>query len=494
MSNKKKYILALDQGTTSSRAIVFNSNSEVVAMSQKEFPQLFPKSGWVEHDPEVIWKSQIYTAKQAIRKAKLSSKEISGIGITNQRETTVIWDRTTGKPISNAIVWQDRRTSDYCESIKKDNSHRLIRRLTGLELDAYFSATKIRWLLKNIKGATAKAKAGHLAFGTIDTWLIWKLTGGQSHITDVSNASRTMLFNIKTGDWDDRLLELFQIPRSMMPAIVSSSEIYDETSALGDSIPIAGIAGDQQAALFGQGCHRKGMVKCTYGTGCFLLMHTGNKPMPSKNRLLTTVAWKIGGKMEYAIEGSVFTAGAAVQWLRDQLGIIKSAAEIESLANQVKDNGGVHFVPAFTGLGAPYWNPYARGMISGLSRGTRNGHIARAALEGIAFQVNDVIRCMSSDAKTPLHELRVDGGASQNNLLMQMQSNLLQAQVIRPTVTETTALGAAYLAGLAVNVWKDKSTIKKNWKAAKVFKPKINKPTRTALLNEWKKTIQNLKY
>tara|TARA_B100001741_G_scaffold91528_2_gene75037 strand:+ start:2181 stop:3662 length:1482 start_codon:yes stop_codon:yes gene_type:complete len=493
MSNKKKYILALDQGTTSSRAIVFNSNSEVVAMSQKEFPQLFPKSGWVEHDPEVIWKSQIYTAKQAIRKAKLSSKEISGIGITNQRETTVIWDRTTGKPISNAIVWQDRRTSDYCESIKKDNSHRLIRRLTGLELDAYFSATKIRWLLKNIKGATAKAKAGHLAFGTIDTWLIWKLTGGQSHITDVSNASRTMLFNIKTGDWDDRLLELFQIPRSMMPSVVSSSEIYDETSALGDSIPIAGIAGDQQAALFGQGCHRKGMVKCTYGTGCFLLMHTGNKPMPSKNRLLTTVAWKIGGKMEYAIEGSVFTAGAAVQWLRDQLGIIKSAAEIESLANQVKDNGGVHFVPAFTGLGAPYWNPYARGMISGLSRGTRNGHIARAALEGIAFQVNDVIRCMSSDAKIPLHELRVDGGASQNNLLMQMQSNLLQAQVIRPTITETTALGAAYLAGLAVNVWKGKSSIKQNWKASKKFKPKMNESTRTALLNEWKQSVKNLK-
>ncbi len=493
MPHKKKYILALDQGTTSSRAIVFNSNSQAVAISQKEFPQLFPKSGWVEHDPEVIWKTQLSTAKQAIRKAKLSSKEISGIGITNQRETTVIWDRTTGKPIANAIVWQDRRTSDYCESLRKDKAHRLIRRLTGLELDAYFSATKIRWLLKNIKGAKAKAQAGHLAFGTIDTWLIWKLTGGQTHITDVSNASRTMLFNIETGDWDDRLLELFQIPRSMMPAIVSSSDIYDETSTLGNSIPIAGIAGDQQAALFGQGCHRKGMVKCTYGTGCFLLMHTGNKPMPSKNRLLTTVAWKIGGKMEYALEGSVFTAGAAVQWLRDQLGIIKSAAEIESLANQVKDNGGVHFVPAFTGLGAPYWNPYARGIISGLSRGTSNSHIARAALEGIAFQVHDVIHSMSSDANTPLRELRVDGGASQNNLLMQMQSNLLQAQVIRPTITETTALGAAYLAGLAVNVWEDKSNIKKNWKASKVFKPKMNKQSRIALLDGWKKSLQNLK-
>ncbi|MEE2615736.1 MAG: glycerol kinase GlpK [Verrucomicrobiota bacterium] len=493
MPHKKKYILALDQGTTSSRAIVFNSNSQAVAISQKEFPQLFPKSGWVEHDPEVIWKTQLSTAKQAIRKAKLSSKEISGIGITNQRETTVIWDRTTGKPIANAIVWQDRRTSDYCESLRKDKAHRLIRRLTGLELDAYFSATKIRWLLKNIKGAKAKAQAGHLAFGTIDTWLIWKLTGGQTHITDVSNASRTMLFNIETGDWDDRLLELFQIPRSMMPAIVSSSDIYDETSALGNSIPIAGIAGDQQAALFGQGCHRKGMVKCTYGTGCFLLMHTGNKPMASKNRLLTTVAWKIGSKMEYALEGSVFTAGAAVQWLRDQLGIIKSASDIESLANQVTDNGGVHFVPAFTGLGAPYWNPYARGIISGLSRGASNGHIARAALEGIAFQVYDVIHAMSSDANTPLRELRVDGGASQNDLLMQIQSNLLQAQVIRPTITETTALGAAYLAGLAVNVWKDKSSIKKNWKASKVFKPKMNKQSRTELLNGWKESVKNLK-
>ena len=493
MPHKKKYILALDQGTTSSRAIVFNSNSQTVAISQKEFPQLFPKSGWVEHDPEVIWKTQLSTARQAIRKAKLTSKEISGIGITNQRETTVIWDRTTGKPIANAIVWQDRRTSDYCESLKKDKAHRLIRRLTGLELDAYFSATKIRWLLKNIKGATAKAKAGHLAFGTIDTWLLWKLTQGRMHITDVSNASRTMLFNIKKGDWDKRLLELFQIPRSMMPTVVSSSEIYGHTSTLGGSIPIAGIAGDQQSALFGQCCHQSGMVKCTYGTGCFLLMHTGNKPMPSKNRLLTTVAWKINGEMEYALEGSVFTAGAVVQWLRDQLGIIKSASDIESLANQVKDNGGVHFVPAFTGLGAPYWNPYARATISGLSRGTSTGHIARAALEGIAFQVNDVIRCMSSDANMPLRELRVDGGASQNNLLMQMQSNLLQAQVIRPTITETTALGAAYLAGLAVNVWKDKTSIKKHWKAARSFSPNMNKSTRMNLLNEWKESVENLK-
>ena len=492
MCHKKKYILALDQGTTSSRAIVFNSNSQVVAISQKEFPQLFPKSGWVEHDPEAIWKTQLQTAKQAIRKAKLTSNEISGIGITNQRETTVVWDRTTGVPVYNAIVWQDRRTSDYCSSLRKDNVDKLIRRLTGLELDAYFSATKIQWILNNIKGANAKAKAGNLAFGTIDTWLLWKLTKGKSHITDSSNASRTMLFNIKKGDWDKRLLELFKIPISMMPTVVPSSEIYDNTLALGSSIPIAGIAGDQQAALFGQCCHQSGMVKCTYGTGCFLLMHTGSKPMPSKNRLLTTVAWKIKDKTEYALEGSVFTAGAAVQWLRDQLGIIKSASDIESLASQVKDNGGVSFVPAFTGLGAPYWNPYARAKISGLSRGTNTGHIARAALEGIALQVNDVIRCMSSDAKLPLRELRVDGGASQNNLLMQLQSDILNARIVRPTTTETTALGAAYLAGLAVNVWKNKSSIKTHWKADTFFRPSMNNSNRIKLLKEWKKTVGNL--
>ena len=490
--SQKKYILALDQGTTSSRAIVFNTNSQVVSISQKEFPQLFPKSGWVEHDPEAIWKTQLQTAKQAIRKAKLTSNEISGIGITNQRETTVIWDRTTGVPVYNAIVWQDRRTSDYCSSLRKDNVNKLIRRLTGLELDAYFSATKIQWILNNIKGAKAKAKAGKLAFGTIDTWLLWKLTKGKLHITDFSNASRTMLFNIKKGDWDKRLLELFKIPRLMMPTVVSSSEIYDHTSALGSSIPIAGIAGDQQAALFGQCCHQSGMVKCTYGTGCFLLMHTGSKPMPSKNRLLTTVAWKIKGKTEYALEGSVFTAGAAVQWLRDQLGIIKSASDIESLASQVKDNGGVSFVPAFTGLGAPYWNPYARAKISGLSRGTNTGHIARAALEGIALQVNDVIRCMSSDAKLPLRELRVDGGVSQNNLLMQLQSDILNARIVRPTTTETTALGAAYLAGLAVNVWKNKSSIKTHWKADTFFRPSMNNSNRIKLLKEWKKTVGNL--
>ena len=486
---KRKYILALDQGTTSSRAIVFDSKSRIVAVGQKEFPQIFPRSGWVEHDPKIIWKTQLATAKQALRQAKLTASDIAAIGITNQRETTVVWDRITGKPIANAIVWQDRRTADFCDALKKDKADRLIRRLTGLELDAYFSATKINWLLKRTKGARAKANAGRLAFGTIDTWLIWNLTGGRVHKTDVSNASRTMLFNIHTGQWDDRLLELFNIPRSMMPEVTDSSGLLAETSALGGTIPVAGVAGDQQAALFGQCCHRSGMAKCTYGTGCFLLMHTGNKPMPSKNRLLTTVASQIGGKMEYALEGSVFTAGAVVQWLRDQLGLIKSAPEIERLAKRVPDNGGVHFVPAFTGLGAPHWNPNARATISGLSRGTNDAHIARAALEGIAFQVNDVIRSMTADAALPLRELRVDGGASENNLLMQLQSDLLGTRVIRPTITETTALGSAYLAGLAVGVWKNKRDIATQWKAARQFKPTMKPATRNSMLEEWKRAL-----
>lgn len=486
---KRKFILALDQGTTSSRAIVFDSNSRIVAVGQREFPQIFPRSGWVEHDPEIIWKTQLATARQALRQANLTASDIAAIGITNQRETTVVWDRDTGNPIANAIVWQDRRTADFCDALKKDKADRLIRRLTGLELDAYFSATKINWLLKHTNGAKAKAKAGRLAFGTIDTWLLWKLTGGRAHKTDVSNASRTMLFNIRTGQWDDRLLELFDIPRSMMPEVTNSSGLLTETSALGGTIPVAGVAGDQQAALFGQCCHRSGMAKCTYGTGCFLLMHTGNKPMPSKNRLLTTVSWQIGGKMEYALEGSVFTAGAVVQWLRDQLGLIKSAPEIERLAKRVPDNGGVRFVPAFTGLGAPHWNPNARATISGLSRGTSDAHIARATLEGIAFQVNDVIRAMTADAALPLRELRVDGGASENNLLMQMQSDLLGTRVIRPTVTETTALGAAYLAGLAVGVWKNKRDIATQWKAARQFKPAMKPATRNSMLEEWKRAL-----
>lgn len=492
MPARRKFILALDQGTTSSRAIVFDSNSRIVAVSQKEFPQIFPNSGWVEHDPEVIWKTQLATARQAIKRAGLSAGELTSIGITNQRETTVVWDRKTEKPIGNAIVWQDRRTAEFCDALKKNKADRLIRRLTGLELDAYFSATKIHWLLKHTNGARAKAKTGRLAFGTIDSWLLWKLTGSRVHKTDVSNASRTMLFNIHTGDWDDRLLELFEIPRSMMPDITPSSGAIAETTALGQAVPIAGVAGDQQAALFGQGCHRTGMVKCTYGTGCFMLMHTGDQPMPSKNRLLTTVAWKIGNRTEYALEGSVFTAGAVVQWLRDQLGVIKTTADIERLAKRVPDNGGVHFVPAFTGLGTPHWNPNARATISGLSRGTGSAHIARAALEGIAFQVNDVIRAMAADANTNLRELRVDGGASENNLLMQFQSDILRAKVIRPTVTETTALGAAYLAGLATGVWENKAAIKKHWKTARTFSPKMKATERNPLLVGWKKAIRNL--
>jgi glycerol kinase len=485
MKRTNSHILALDQGTTSSRAIVFDKLGLPVAVAQREFPQIYPKPGWVEHDPMTIWKTQLSTAKRALRLAKLSAGDIAAIGITNQRETTLVWDRATGKPIANAIVWQDRRTADICDAMRRDKADRLIRRKTGLELDAYFSATKIRWLLKNTKGALAKARAGRLAFGTVDSWLVWNLTGGQTHITDASNASRTMLFNIRTGDWDDELLKLFGVPRSVLPTVVSSSDVYTETRAFGQAIPIAGIAGDQHAALFGQCCHKPGMVKNTYGTGCFMLMHTGDKPMPSRNKLLSTVAWKIGDRTEYALEGSVFIAGAVTQWLRDELGIIKSSAEIERLAKRVPDNGGVYLVPAFAGLGAPHWNPHARGTITGLTRGSNKAHIARAALEGIAFQVNDIIAAMERDAGTKLRELRVDGGASANNLLMQFQSDLLNVPVIRPSNTETTALGAAYLAGLAVGVWKNKSEIAKQWKIARRFKPSMKAATRKTLVSGW---------
>ena len=487
--SRKKHILALDQGTTSSRAIVFDALGQAVTVAQRELPQIYPKPGWVEHDPALIWKTQLSTAKRALRLAKLSAADIAAIGITNQRETTLVWDRDTGKPIGNAIVWQDRRTANFCDALRREKADRLIRRKTGLELDAYFSATKIRWLLRNTKGALGKARAGRLAFGTVDSWLIWNLTGGKAHLTDATNASRTMLFNLRTGDWDDELLTLFGIPRSVLPKIVSSSGVVGETSALGQAIPIAGIAGDQHAALFGQCCHRPGMVKNTYGTGCFMLMHTGSKLMPSRNRLLTTVAWKIGGKTEYALEGSVFIAGAVTQWLRDELGIIKSSAEIEHLAKRVPDNGGVHLVPAFTGLGAPHWNPHARGTITGLTRGTTKAHLARAALEGIAYQVNDILAAMERDAGTKLRELRVDGGASANNLLMQFQSDLLNVPVIRPANTETTALGAAYLSGLAVGVWKSKSEIAKQWKIAKRFKPKMNPASRKKLLAGWTRAL-----
>jgi glycerol kinase len=487
--NRKKHILALDQGTTSSRAIVFDSLGQSVAVAQREFPQIYPKPGWVEHDPTAIWKTQLSTAKRALRLAKLAAGDIAAVGITNQRETTLVWDRKTGKPIGNAIVWQDRRTANFCDALRRKKADWLIRRKTGLELDAYFSATKIRWLLRNTKGGQARARAGRLAFGTVDSWLIWKLTDGQAHITDASNASRTMLFNLRTGDWDDELLTMFGIPRSVLPRIVSSSEVVAETRALGQAIPIAGIAGDQHAALFGQCCHQPGMVKNTYGTGCFMLMHTGNKPMPSRNKLLTTVAWKIGGKTEYALEGSVFVAGAVTQWLRDGLGIIRSSAEIEHLARRVPDNGGVYLVPAFTGLGAPHWNPHARGTITGLTRGATKAHLARAALEGIAYQVNDIIAAMERDAGTKLRELRVDGGASANNLLMQFQSDLLNVPVIRPSNTETTAQGAAYLAGLGVGTWKSKTEIAKQWKINKRFKPKMRSSTRKELLDNWIKAL-----
>ena len=490
MNRTRSHILALDQGTTSSRAIVFDALGQAAAVAQQEFLQIYPRPGWVEHDPATIWKTQLNTARRALRLAKLSAADIAAIGITNQRETTLVWDRTTGKPIGNAIVWQDRRTADICDTLRRDRADRLIRRKTGLELDAYFSATKIRWLLRHTKGALAKARAGRLAFGTIDSWLVWNLTGGQAHITDVTNASRTMLFNIHTGKWDDELLKLFGIPQAVLPKVASCSEVYAQTQALGQGIPIAGIAGDQHAALFGQCCHKPGMVKNTYGTGCFMLMHTGDKPMASRSKLLTTVAWKIGDKTEYALEGSVFVAGAVTQWLRDELGIIKSSAEIERLAQRVPDNGGVHLVPAFTGLGAPHWDPHARGTITGLTRGSTKAHIARAALEGIAFQVNDVIAAMERDAGTKLRELRVDGGASANNLLMQFQSDLLDVPVIRPANTETTALGAAYLAGLAVGTWKSKREIARRWKIARRFKPSMKPATRKTLVAGWTKALK----
>ena len=484
-----KYILALDQGTTSSRAIVFDRAGRVKAVAQKEFPQIFPKPAWVEHDADTIWKTQLATAKAAIKKAKLNAANIAAIGITNQRETTLLWDRETGKPIHNAIVWQDRRTAKECDRLRAAGKAPLIRRKTGLVLDAYFSATKIAWLLKNVKGARAKARAGKLAFGTMDSWLIWKLTGGTTHVTDASNASRTMIYNLRTGGWDAELLKLFKVPRSVLPEVCGSSEVVGETKLFGKAIPIAGIAGDQQAALFGQCCTRPGMVKNTYGTGCFMLMQTGTKPIASKNNLLSTVAWRIGGQTEFALEGSIFIAGAVVQWLRDGLNFFKSAAEIEKLAASVKDNGGVYLVPAFTGLGAPHWDQHARGVLCGLTRGATKAHIARAAVEGIAFQVRDVLTAMEADAGIRLKELRVDGGASANNLLMQFQSDLLNVPVVRPRVTETTALGAAYLAGLAVGFWKSQKDIATQWRQDKRFISKMKPSARRKLIANWDKAL-----
>jgi glycerol kinase len=489
------YILALDQGTTSSRAIIFDRAGSIVDTAQKEFPQLFPKPGWVEHDPRDIWSTQAGVATEVMQKAGLSASDIAAIGITNQRETTLVWDRDSGQPICNAIVWQDRRTAPMCDRIRAKKLDRVIRKKTGLVVDAYFSATKVQWILDNVKGARAKAAAGALAFGTVDTWLVWNLTGGDVHVTDVSNASRTMLYDIKQGDWDDELLKIFNVPRSMLPEVRSSSEVYGHTSLLGGgaAIPIAGIAGDQQAALFGQVCTKPGMVKNTYGTGCFMLMNTGTKPIASKNNLLTTVAWRIGNQTEYALEGSIFIAGAAVQWLRDGLEIIRSAPEVEALAASVPDTGGVYVVPAFAGLGAPHWDSYARGTIVGLTRGSTKAHIARATLEGIALQVMDVLKAMEADAGISLKELRVDGGACSNNLLMQMQADLLGVPVVRPKVSETTALGAAYLAGLAVGYWKNIPDISRQWQVDRKFKSVMKPAARKAAAKGWKKALGRAK-
>ncbi len=489
------YVLALDQGTTSSRAIVFDHAGAVRAVAQREFEQIFPRPGWVEHDAREIWSSQAGVAAEALARAGLSAADVAAIGITNQRETTVVWDRATGEPVYHAIVWQDRRTAGYCDQLKADGKADLFRRKTGLVLDAYFSGTKLRWILDNVEDARARAEAGELAFGTIDTWLVWQLTGGRRHVTDVSNASRTLLLNIHTGDWDDELLGVLGVPRAVLPQVRASSEVYGETT--GDPferpIPIAGIAGDQQAALFGQVCTRPGMVKNTYGTGCFMLMNTGTEPVASRNNLLTTVAWKIGGQLHYALEGSIFIAGAVVQWLRDGLGLIGSSAEVEALARQVEDNGGVYLVPAFVGLGAPHWDAYARGAVVGLTRGSTKAHLARAALESIAYQTADVIHAMEADAGIRLAELRVDGGATANDLLMQFQADLLGVPVVRPTVPETTALGAAYLAGLATGFWKDLDEIAEQWQIDRTFAPAMDRPQAEALLRRWSKALDRAK-
>ncbi|BAP29127.1 glycerol kinase [Chryseobacterium sp. StRB126] len=487
----EKLILALDQGTTSSRAILFNHSGEIKYVSQKDFRQIYPTPGWVEHDPNEIWSSQISVAAESIAKAGISGLEVAAIGITNQRETTIVWDKETGEPIYNAIVWQDRRTSKYCDELKDQGHAEIIKEKTGLVLDAYFSATKLKWILDNVDGAREKAEAGELCFGTVDTWLVWKLTRGKMFITDVSNASRTMLLNIHTLEWDNDLLELFNIPKAILPEVKQSSEVYGETATtlFSTKIPIAGIAGDQQAALFGQMCTSPGMVKNTYGTGCFLLMNTGKEAVSSKNNLLTTVAWKINGEVNYALEGSVFVGGAAIQWLRDGLKLIHSSDEVNDLAASVEDNGGVYFVPALTGLGAPHWDQYARGTIVGITRGTTDGHIARATLEGIAFQVYDIVKSMEADSGRASLELRVDGGASASNLLMQIQSNLFGFKITRPKTLETTALGAAYLAGLAVGYWKNIDEIQEQWIVDKDFHPQLEKEKVDAMVHSWNKAV-----
>ena len=492
----EKFILSLDQGTTSSRSILFNKSGEIVAMSQKDFTQIFPEEAWVEHDPMEIWNSELWTMRDVLKKASITEDSIAGIGITNQRETTIVWDRDTGKPIYNAIVWQDRRTAQYCDELIEQNHLDRIKNKTGLVLDAYFSATKVKWILDHVDGAREKAENGELCFGTVDTWLVWQLTQGKTFVTDVSNASRTLIFNIHTLTWDDELLELFAIPKSMLPEVKGNSEIYahiDSKIFAGD-IPIAGIAGDQQAALFGQLCVEKGMVKNTYGTGCFLLMNTGETPVLSKNNLLTTIAWKINDNVQYALEGSVFIGGASIQWLRDGMELIDDAKEVENLANSVQDNGGVYFVPALTGLGAPHWDSYARGAIFGITRATTKGHIARATLEGIAYQVYDIVKAMEEDAGDKGKELRVDGGASANNLLLQFQSDIFNVNIKRPQILETTALGAAYFAGLAVGYWNSIDELKTQWKVDREFTPKKTELEVKDQLLSWKKALGRTKF
>ena len=486
------FILALDQGTTSSRAMLFNKKGEIVSVAQKEFRQIYPKPGWVEHDAQEIWSSQAGVAAEAVASAGINGKALAGIGITNQRETTVVWDRESGKPIYNAIVWQDRRTSDYCDSLKENGHAEMIQDKTGLVIDSYFSGTKVKWILDNVEGAREKAERGKLAFGTIDSWLIWNFTQGELHITDVTNASRTMLFNINTMEWDDDLLELMDIPANMLPEVRQSSEEYGrtKTTLFASKVPIAGIAGDQQAALFGQMCTEPGMVKNTYGTGCFMLMNVGDEPIKSENNLLTTVAWKINGKTQYALEGSVFIGGAVVQWLRDEMSIIQESQDIEYFANKVEDSDGVYLVPAFAGLGAPHWKQHARGIMVGITRGTNRAHLARAAQDSIAYQVLDLLNAMRADAGIDVKELRVDGGATVNDTLMQFQSDLIEdVPVIRPVITETTALGAAYLAGLAVGYWDDIEEIRKMWQVDKKFEQKMDPEKVKEITKGWQRAV-----
>ncbi len=487
-----RFILALDQGTTSSRAIVFDAEGRVRGQAQKEFRQIFPQPGWVEHDPRDIWSSQFGVAQEAIAAAGLRAPDVAAIGLTNQRETTLIWDRKTGQPIHNAIVWQDRRTAPLCDRLRADGHAATFQRKTGLLIDAYFSGTKIAWLLDHVDGARAKAERGDLAFGTVDTWLVWNLSGGALHLTDASNASRTLMYDIHAGQWDDELLRILNVPRALLPEVRDSSAVYGETAAglFGARIPIAGIAGDQQAATFGQVCTKRGMAKNTYGTGCFMLMNTAGEAVPSQNQLLTTVAWSLGGQRSYALEGSVFVAGAVVQWLRDGLGIIRSSAEVEALAASVPDSGGVYLVPAFVGLGAPHWDSYARGSISGLTRGSTKAHIARAALESIAFQSAELLDAMQKDSGVTLNELRVDGGGSANDLMMQFQADLLGVPVVRPKITETTALGAAYLAGLAVGYWASPDVVASQWQADRIFEPAMRPDDREARMAMWRKAVE----